>query len=56
MVSVVVEKHNAAVFNLTRYPLADTIWRGIVFPVKRVNIRYKSNILIRDCEFCANML
>ena len=43
MVGVIMEKDNTTVFNLTCNPFIDTVGGGTVFPVKRVNIRYKSN-------------
>ena len=54
MVGVIMKKNYRAIFYLTCNSLTNTVWRGIVFPVKWINIRYKSNILIRDCANCIN--
>lgn len=42
VVGIVVEKHDRAIFNLTRHPLTNIFGRCTVFPIKRVTIRYKS--------------
>ena len=42
MVSIVVEKYNTAVFNLLGNSFADIFGCGRVFPIKRINIIYKS--------------
>ena len=41
---IVVKKHNRAVFNLACDLFANTFRRGVIFPVKGINIRNKSNI------------
>ena len=56
VVGIIVEKHNTAVFNLTCHPLTNTVCRCIFFPVKAINIRYKSNLLIMACANCINMV
>ena len=56
VVGIIVEKHNTAVFNLTCHPLADTVGGGIFFPVKTVNIRNKSNIILPPLFLVAIML
>lgn len=42
MVGIIVEKDYTSVFNLTRHTLTNAIRGRGVFPVERVNIRYKS--------------
>ena len=56
VVGIVMEKNNTAVFNLARHTLTNAVGCGSVFPVKAVNIRNKSNILIRACKYCPIML
>ena len=46
MLGIVMEKDDRAVFNLFSHLFANAFGRGVIFPVKAVNIRYKSNIII----------
>lgn len=45
MVGIIMKKHNRAVFHFWCNTLTNAIGRGVVFPIERVNIRNKSNII-----------
>ena len=56
ILGIVMKEDYRAIFNLICYPFANSVGRRTVFPVKRVNIRYKSNILIGACAICINVV
>lgn len=53
---IVVKQHYTSGFDLARHPCDDTFDRRRILPIKTVNIRYKSNILINACALCINMV
>ena len=56
VVGVVVEQHYRPRADLRCNPLANAVRRRAVLPVETVVIRYKSNILIKTCAFCIDMV
>lgn len=56
VIGVVVKQHYRPGADLRGYPFANAVRCRAILPVKTVNIRYKSNVLIRTCAFCINMV
>ena len=49
MVGVIVEQYYRTVFNLACHPFANTVGGGGIFPIKTVNIIYKSKEFFTGC-------